>query len=55
MRLEHICIHNYRLYQDTFIDFSNDNSNISIIRGNSAVGKTTLLNAISWCLYEKEV
>ena len=55
MILNSIKLHNYRLYQDTFIDFSNDNSNISIIRGNSAVGKTTLLNAISWCLYENEI
>ena len=54
MILKSIELHNFRLYSRVFIDFTNDN-NITIIKGNHGVGKTTLLNAISWCLYDFEI
>ena len=30
------------------------NKNITIVKGNNEVGKTTIMNAITWCLYGKE-
>lgn len=55
MRLESVEISNYRQYKDVSFDFSQKSSHdIHIILGNNGMGKTNLLNAISWCLYGKE-
>lgn len=46
---------NYRPYQNPIpINFAYDNSNLTIIEGDNDLGKTTILNAISWCLYDDE-
>ncbi len=54
MRLEHICIHNYRLYHHIEMDFPRKDEDMHIVVGDNGVGKTTFLNAINWCLYGDE-
>ena len=55
MRLESVEISNYRQYKDIFFDFCTKGSyDVHIIWGKNGMGKTNLLNAISWCLYGKE-
>jgi DNA sulfur modification protein DndD len=41
---------NFRQYRDLSIDLVGD-TNFSIIQANIGIGKTTLTNAILWCLY----
>jgi len=56
MLLKKLKVVNFRqFYSDsTDIEFSTDpDKNITLIHGENGVGKTTLLNAILWCLYEK--
>ena len=49
-------IKNYRQYRDVEIKFEpNPNKNFTIIKGNNGTGKTTFLNALSWCLYGEEI
>lgn len=56
MLLKKLKLVNFRqFYSDTtVIEFSTDpEKNITLIHGENGVGKTTLLNGILWCLYEK--
>ena len=56
MLLEKLKLVNFRqFYSDkAVIEFSTDvDKNITLIHGENGVGKTTILNAILWCLYEK--
>ena len=56
MLLIKLKLHNFRqFYADkTEINFSTDiQKNITLIHGENGIGKTTILNAILWCLYEK--
>ena len=54
--LDKITIKNYRQYRDVEIEFAKDTSkNFTIIKGNNGTGKTTLLNALSWCLHGREI
>lgn len=57
MRIKSIHIENYRQYKGPIdIEFSlDDKKNFTIIEGTNGAGKTNLLNAITWCLYEKEL
>lgn len=56
MKLDKISIKNYRQYRDVEIEFdTNPSNNFTIIKGNNGTGKTTLLNAFTWCLYGKEI
>ncbi|WP_295112956.1 AAA family ATPase [uncultured Methanobrevibacter sp.] len=56
MDLNKVIIKNYRQYRDIVIDFARDsNENFTVIKGNNGTGKTTLLNALSWCLYGEEI
>ncbi len=56
MILNKVSIKNYRQYRDVEFEFSKDpEKNFTIIKGNNGTGKTTLLNALSWCLYGKEI
>lgn len=50
-------ISNYRQYRGTHtVDFTFDrNRNVAIIKGRNGSGKSNLLNAITWCLYDLEV
>ncbi len=55
MRIEKIKLKNYRQYRDIEISFKQTSGNdLHIIIGKNSVGKTNLLNAITWCLYKKE-
>ena len=48
-------MNNFRIYKDsTTINFASGDKNITIIQGNNEVGKTTIMNAITWCLYNRE-
>ena len=55
MILKSLYLKNYRTYQGPeTIEFATGNQNITIIKGNNEVGKTTIMNAITWCLYGHE-
>lgn len=54
MRFEKIVIKNFRQYQDLSFDFPKGDHDLHVIVAQNGVGKTNLLNAITWCLYEKE-
>ena len=47
---------NFRCHKDTTVDFfkTSEKGNISIIEGSDGDGKTTIFNAIGWCLYGRE-
>ena len=55
LQLGKITLKNYRMYKDTTtIDLSRDpEKTITIIEGDMGKGKTTILNAVYWCLYGK--
>ena len=56
MKLNKVSIKNYRQYRDAEIEFARSpNKNFTVIKGNNGTGKTTLLNALSWCLYGEEI
>src|SRR3989344_6566751 len=57
MRIDFIILKNYRPYLDEKIVFSNDekHKNFTIIQGANGVGKSSLLNAITWWLYDEEI
>ena len=55
MRITNIDITNYRQYRSLSFTFpTSKSSDIHIIIAQNGVGKTNLLNAITWCLYGKE-
>ena len=55
MILKSLHLRNYRTYRGPeVIEFATGNNNITIVQGNNEVGKTTILNAITWCLYGVE-
>lgn len=55
MRITNIDITNYRQYHSLSFTFPESKSNdLHIIIAQNGVGKTNLLNAITWCLYGKE-
>ncbi|MEA4956573.1 hypothetical protein SDC9_07708 [bioreactor metagenome] len=57
MKIDYLKIENYRQYKGPlYLKFSKDeNKNFTIIKGTNGAGKTNFLNAITWCLYEKEL
>lgn len=56
MRLEKLIISNFRQYRNREFEFkqASGHPDIHIIVANNGVGKTNMLNAIKWCLFEKE-
>ena len=55
MRIEYIKLKNYRQLVNAKIDFPDIYDNdIHVVIGSNGTGKTTLLNAINWCLYGDE-
>lgn len=55
MRLTAIEIKNFRQYEELSFAFpQNSDYDLHIIIADNGVGKTNILNAITWCLYEKE-
>ena len=55
MLLQKIILKNFRqFYGQQEIVFSSDtDKNVTLIHAENGVGKTTLLNAVLWCFYEK--
>ena len=55
MILNRVKIRNFRQYVNVDMDFAKeDGKNFTIIQGDNGTGKTTFLNALSWCLYGRE-
>lgn len=56
MIIESLELKNYRQYRDQKIVFASekDNKRITVIQGANGTGKTNILNAITWCLYDEE-
>lgn len=55
MRIDSIEIINYRQYIKVRYEFAKKGTyDLHIIKGKNGMGKTNLLNAITWCLYNKE-
>ena len=54
--IDKITFVNYRQYGTGSLSFRSDNnSKLSVLIAKNGTGKTTLLNAITWCLYDKEL
>ena len=55
MFIQDIHIKNYRCYKDLNLKFkTNKEKNIVLVTGETEAGKTSLVNAIGWCLYGEE-
>lgn len=53
--IDKIVFENFRQYGSGYLSFNNDGaSKLSVLIAKNGTGKTTLLNSITWCLYEKE-
>lgn len=57
MRIESIDIQNFRQYRNLIFKFpcSSGQNDLHIIYAKNGVGKTNVLNAITWCLYDTEM
>ena len=56
MRIESIRIQNMRQMKDLSLSFSKDDNknDLHVILAENGVGKTNIVNALTWCLYNKE-
>lgn len=54
MRIEEIQFENFRKYVNTSIKFSDNTNDIHVVIAENGAGKTTFLNAMTWCLYNQE-
>lgn len=53
--IDRITFENYRQYGSGFLSFKQEGeNNLSVLIAQNGTGKTTLLNAITWCLYDVE-
>lgn len=54
MKLTKLRLHNFRQFYGTTppIVFSTDPGRVTVIHGANGAGKTALLNALTWVLYE---
>ena len=57
MRIENIEIQNFRQYRNLQFKFpcASGQNDLHIIYAKNGVGKTNVLNAITWCLYDSEM
>jgi len=57
LTLDTLTLSNYRYYYGNHnIHFSNDpKKNVTVIKGDNGAGKSNILNALTWCLYNEEV
>lgn len=54
MRIEEIQFRNFRKYVNTGIKFSDNDNDLHVVVAENGAGKTTFLNAMTWCLYNEE-
>lgn len=55
MKINKIILENYRQYKNVELNFDkNCDCDLHIFIGKNGTGKTNLLNAVNWCLYEDE-
>lgn len=54
MRISRISLTNFRQYRKAEFSFPKGRNDVHVIIGQNGVGKTTLYNALNWCLYEEE-
>jgi len=55
MDIDYIRMKNFRQYVDVKIEFARTSPrNFTVIQGANGAGKTNLLNAITWCLFQDE-
>lgn len=55
MIVKSMTIENFRPYKGPLsIDFARGEKNVNIIQGRNDMGKTSFINAFTWCLYDKE-
>ena len=57
LRVSEIKIKNFRAFygeREPILLSTDENKPVTVIHGTSGRGKTTLLNAIHWCIYNKE-
>ena len=55
MIVKSMTIENYRPYKGPVnIEFARGEKNVTIIQGRNDAGKTSFINAFTWCLYDKE-
>ena len=55
MIIKSMTIENYRPYKGPVsIEFARGEKNVTIIQGRNDAGKTSFINAFTWCLYDKE-
>ena len=55
MYFKSIYLENFRVYKGPVkFELSTGDKKINVIQGNNDAGKTTMLNAITWCLYGEE-
>ena len=55
MRINKIILNNYRQFKNIEINFNKNYENdLYIIIGKNGTGKTNILNALNWCLYNEE-
>lgn len=57
MRIESLQIRNLRQLKDILLRFNigNSENDLHIVLAENGVGKTNIVNAITWCLYDKEM
>lgn len=54
MKLQSLSFKNFRQFRTGTVEFSTDNSqNVTVIHGQNGAGKTTILNAFKWLLYDR--
>ena len=55
MNLLRLTLNNFRVFHgECSIEFSSDPiKNVTLVHAENSMGKTTMLNAIKWCLYAK--
>jgi len=55
MDIDYVRMKNFRQYLDAKVEFARSPENFTVIQGANGAGKTNLLNAITWCLFGKEL
>lgn len=56
MRIDQIKLINFRQHRNTVLDFpKSKETDLHVFIANNGSGKTNIMNAISWCLYERDL